>query len=515
MTNRKKFLYNGILLTIVGLSIKTVNLFFSAFVSRKIGAEAVGLFALIGSVYSFAVTFATSGINLTVTRLVAACVGENKNEEIRSVMFHAVKYALIFSGSAAATLFFGAGYFAGAVLHEPRAEAPLRVLAVSLIPIALSAVISGYFIGVKRIVKNALVQVLSQIFKIIMSVVLIVKMSSAGIEYGVMALCISGVLAELFSFLTAFLQYIFEPKYESQAERNLQFYKLASEALPLAFSSYIRSALLTLEHILIPRGLKKHGQNENEALSSYGLLHGMALPMVLYPMSPLSSFAGLLVPEFAECDAGGGTSRMKRICEEVIKTTLCYAAPCAVFIYLFSEELGYVIYSSYDAGYYIAMLAPVLPIMYLDHVTDAMLKGVGEQVYSMWVNISDSFLSIILVAVLIPKLGISGYAVVIIIMEAYNFILSFVRLRKRIKFSSKVLLSVIPPTFFAAVSAYVAKSAFRFSGKAAGPVWLILKMVFCISIFFALKLAADLIFRQRGNIGTNKTASYKQEWEFK
>ena len=89
MTNRKKFIYNGILLTIVGLAIKTVNLAFNAFISREVGAEALGLYTLIGTVYSFAITFATSGINLTVTRLVASVVGSGTKGEIRRIMQHA------------------------------------------------------------------------------------------------------------------------------------------------------------------------------------------------------------------------------------------------------------------------------------------------------------------------------------------------------------------------------------------------------------------------------------------
>ena len=99
----------------------------------------------------------------------------------------------------------------------------------------------------------------------------------------------------------------------------------------------------------------------------------MALPLVTYPMSPLSSFAGLLVPEFAEDMAAGRDRRMSSVASRALNLTLAYATLCTVFLYSFSEELGYLVYKSYDAGYYIAVLAPVVPIMFLDHVTDSML----------------------------------------------------------------------------------------------------------------------------------------------
>ena len=498
MTNRRKFFYNATLLTAVALSIRTVNLVFSAFISRKIGAEALGLYTLIGSIYAFAITFATSGINLTVTRLVAGAVGEGKNGEIPRIMRHAVGYALIFSCFAAVVLFVFAPYFAATVLKDARAEAPLRALAISLIPIALSACFSGYFIGVKKIIRSSLVQVSSQIFKISVTVILVINASGQGVAEATMALCVATTLSEIFTFVLSFFQFITTKKPNNKAYET-EFSAVTSVALPLAFSAYIRSALLTVEHVLIPRRLKLYGDSDAEALSSYGTLHGMALPVTLYPMTLLSSFSSLLVPEFAESEAAKNQKRLKRICEEVIRASLRFAAPVAVFIYLFAEEIGYCVYSSYSAGHYIAMLAPVIPIMYLDHVTDAMLKGVGEQVYSMWVNISDSLLSVFLIWILLPKMGISGYAVVIIVMEGYNFLLSFFRLKKRVKFSIKSLFSFALPLLEALLSALVSDSIFEFSGKLTSPILLVAKIVFAVCLFLALNLLENLFFNKNGH----------------
>ena len=140
------------------------------------------------------------------------------------------------------------------------------------------------------------------------------------------------------------------------------------------------------------------------------------------------------------------------------------------------------------------MLAPIVPIMYLDHVTDAILKGIGEQVYSMWVNIADSLLSVILVCILIPRIGILGYAVVIIIMEAFNFILSFVRLRKKIRFGVPVVKCIILPLFCSCVSAYLTKMLFVMCGSTATALWLVLKLLFALCIFFAIKIPLENLF---------------------
>lgn len=482
MTNRTKFFYNGLLLSAVGLCVRTVGLIFGAFVSRAIGAEGTGLYTLIMTVYSFAVTFAGSGISLTVTRLVASAIGEGKEDEVGGILRGALFYSLAFSMLASAVLFLGAGAFAERLLFDYRSRISLRILSFSLVPTALCAVFSGYFVGIKRVSCNAAVQIATQFTKIALTVLLVLKMSEYGTEAAVAALCIGISSSEIISFLLMILQFLLaRVKKRNNNKRGVIMKPVAGMALPLAFSAYIRSGLLTLEHILIPKRLSDRGENVSEALSAYGTLHGMALPLILYPISPLSSFSGMLVPEFAENK--GGACRMRRIATEVMNNTLAYAVAIAVFLYVFSEELGYIVYNSYEAGIYIALIAPIVPIMYLDHVTDSMLKGIGEHVYSMWVNISDSFLSVILVWFLIPKLGIAGYALVIIVMEAYNFILSILRLRKRVAFDISVRKSLLIPGAAAFLASYLSKRLFVMNGTVTTPLWLVMKIVFAISIF--------------------------------
>ena len=495
MTNRRRFFLNGILLTVVGLAIRSVSLGFNSFITQAVGAEGIGLFTLIGTVYSFAVTFATSGISLTVTRTVSSAIGEGREGEVRGILRSAIFYSMIFSLFASLVLFFGAPYFAYRVLDDGRCVTPLRILSASLVPIALSSVFSGYFVGVKRVARNAVVQVLGQAFKILITVSLVLKFAHLGVAAATVALCLSTSLTEISVFLVALLQFLFDKRRNlpKKSTRENHFGEVSKMALPLAVSAYIRSALLTLEHILIPKRLRDRGESHADSLASYGILHGMALPMLLYPMSPLSSFSGLLVPEFSESLARGEVERPRRLASEALNTTLCYSIAAMTFVILFSEELGYVVYKSYDAGRYIAMMAPVLPIMYLDHVADSMLKGIGEHVYSMWVNISDSLLSVGLVWFLIPRLGIDGYAVVIVAMEGYNFVLSAVRLHAKIKFKIQPLRYLLLPLAAALASAFISKRLFVKCGAMTAPVWLFLEILFAVCAFLAVYLAASYL----------------------
>ncbi len=497
MSRKKQFFKNGILLTLVALSMRGVGLFSSSYITGAVGAEGMGLYTLIMTLYGFALTFATSGISLTMTNLVAAAQGKG-DCAVSSVVRAGVLYALCFGGAATAALFLLAPFFGAGVLGDVRTVFPIRILAFSLLPEAILSVLTGYFVGVRRVTNNAALQVTAQVFKLSLTVLLVGRAGEQGIAAACVALAVSVTLTDAVTLLVALLQFLYARRGCARGEAGDSLIPVCHMAFPLAISAYLRSALLTIEHILIPKRLRLYGQSASASLASYGILHGMALPLVLYPMAPLTSFASLLVPEFAEANAADDRARCERMCEKTLRAALWYGIGIAAFLSLFSEELGHLFYHSAEAGRYIAMLAPVVPIMYLDHATDQMLKGIGEQVASMWINITDSLLSVVLVYLLLPVLGVWGYAVMIVGMELYNFLLSFRRLRRRIRFRLAPLSSVARPLFAALVSVYACDRLFLMNGTVTRLPWMLAKLLFCVCIYVGLSALLSIPFRKAG-----------------
>ena len=495
MVGKRKFIYNGIVLTLLGFAIRGVALFLGAYVASLIGAEGVGLQGLIATVYSFAVTFATSGVSLSVTRLVAASIGAGEGSKY--ILKGAFIYAFCFGLVASAVLFIFADFIGMVILADMRVASSLRILSLSLLPISLSAVISGYFVSVRRVVLNAIVQISGQIMRIALTVILLGRAAGGGISESIRALALGVTITEIVCFIIALIEFLIDVgvhRYPNKQGAGLS--EVSKMALPLALSAYVRAFLLSVEHNLIPRRLEDRGHSRSEALRSYGYLGGMALPIILFPMTPLSSFSGLLVPEFAESQGVSDQRRMERMTSLATEKALIYAITVAVFIFAFSEELGYVIYNTYTAGRYIGLLAPVIPIMYLDHVVDSILKGIGEHVYSMWVNILDSFLSVILVWAFIPIMGIYGYAIVIIIMECFNFLLSYVRLRKVIRFKLNVFRAVLMPALASIIAVTLAKMSFDFSGRGATWLWLCMQITFALTVCVAIMYASKTVLKE-------------------
>ncbi len=428
----KRIFWNAILLSAASLLMRTVSVSFQVYLSNRIGAESMGLFSLLSGVYGFALTLATSGIHLGVTRLVVEATGRKNEARVRGIMTKATLYAIGFGGLASLLLLLLAEPIGLYWLKDARTVSSLRLLSLSLPLISLSSAWGGYFTAVRRTYKNAAVQVLEQGLKIGFTMQLLVFLLPLGTEGSCCALVLGGALAEICSFLVELALYRLDrrrhfgklPKCPAAGEGRA----LVGITLPIALTTYIRSGLVTLQHILIPEGLRNSGASHSSALIAYGSIHSMALPVILYPAALIYSFSGLLVPELAESCVQHASRRIRYIISRVWSLAFFFSIGVAGILICFSAELGELLYPNTSAGAYIRLLAPLVPIMYLDSATDAMLKGMGEQVYSMNINILDALLSVLLVYFLVPRYGIDGYLVTIYISELFNTVFSITRL---------------------------------------------------------------------------------------
>ena len=140
MSRRRVFIKNGILLATVALLMRGVSLAFNSYITARIGAEGMGLLSLTMSVYGFAVTFATSGVSLAVTRLCAEALGRGETGDVRAIVRRATLYAVGFGGVASVVLFSFAGPIGLSWLGDARTVPSLRVLAFALVPIALATI---------------------------------------------------------------------------------------------------------------------------------------------------------------------------------------------------------------------------------------------------------------------------------------------------------------------------------------------------------------------------------------
>jgi stage V sporulation protein B len=507
MAKFKIFLKNTLLLTLTSLIMRTVGVYFNVYLTGRLGADGMGLFTLTGSVYGLAVTLATSAVTLASTRLVSEAMGESvdgkerESGRILAAMKVCIGYSLFFGTLAGGILLLLSAPIGRVILSDDRTIPSLQLLAISLPFVALTSALSGYFTAVRRVSKNAVTMIFEQGLRIGSTMLLLTLFTSGGLEKACLWVVAGGVIGNLFSFLYCFVLYLldlrkFHRKQTADTDEIAPMRKkLLGIALPVAFSSYLRQGLVTLEHLLIPWGLKKKGDSQTGALATYGIMQGMALPVVMFPYAFLSPFCNLLIPEVAEKRAAGDTVGVQEITRRVFRFVLAMGIGTAGIFLCLSSELGRVVANSREASIYIRLLAPLVPIMYLDTAVDSILKGLDEQLFCMRVNILDSALSVLVVLVLLPRVGIYGYIIEIFACELINASLSVMRLMQVLEVKLSPLMLIKPvAAIFAATT--IARFIFALLLPYAVNGWHLFLHICMIVLLYAAFLALPALLRQ-------------------
>lgn len=460
MRKLKAFLWQGILLTLTAFFIQAAGIAFNIYLSNKLGANGIGLFQLIMSIYSFAITFATAGIHLAATRLVAEEMSNHSPQGAKKAMHVCFTYSLLAGGLVTLLLCLLANYISVNWLHDIRCVSSLRTMALSIPFICATAALNGYFMAMRQIGKNASSQILGTFARVVLSILALSLLMPSGLEYACLAVALGGTAAEILSFLYSYILYRRDLRRHKQCRAPGKHIagRMLYITLPVTFSSCIRSGLNTLEQLMIPSGLQKSGLNSANALAQYGMVHGMAVPVIMFPSCFLYAFTSLLVPELTECLAQTQSKRIRTISTRVIELSLIYAIGVAGLLIAFADNISSIFFHTAQVAYYIKILAPLVVLMYLDHAVDCMLKGLNEQVYSMRYNIIDSVMSVTLVYLLLPPLGIHGYIIVLFASEMLNTSLSLNRLVKVANFKLKFGAWFLKPALAVTLSIFFVKS---------------------------------------------------------
>ena len=431
----KTFFINGIILTITSLILRCIGIFFNSYVSQKIGTEAIGLYGLIMSIYGFAITISLSGINLATTKIVAEELAVNNIENINKIVKKCLIFSLFFSCTSSILLIVFSPFICKTWLHGKISSVPFYIISISLPFISMSSCLTGYFSALRNTLKPASNQILEQLLKVILISILLNKFMPCGLEYICISLILGNITSEILSFLYIYILYKIDSHKFSTSIPTKSFYekRILEITIPIGLTSFIRSGLSTLKQVLIPLGFEKSGNTTKQALSNYGLISGMAMPLILFPNSVVLAFSSLLIPEYAEFYAKSDFTRIHRITKRIIKYTLIFSVTIAILLYKYASQLSYIMYKSTDVVTYIQLLSPLIPVMYLDGVVDAILKGLDKQTSVLKINILDLITSIFLIFTIIPKFGITGYIFTIYFSELLNFSLSFFSLQKKLK----------------------------------------------------------------------------------
>lgn len=371
-TLRTTVLTTASIVTALSIAERALGFLYRIVLSRLIGAEGLGLYQVALSLFSVFLTIGTGGIPITVSRLISKSKAENDLAGERSAVGAGVCLCLLLTLPAA--LFLGIFPQAASFLFsDERGITSFRILTIGLVFSSLYAVVRGSFWGNKRFLVPSILEIAEEAVMVIAGVLLLQNITS--VVDGANRASWAVVISYIFSFTaSALCFFLFGGKL---AKPNKQLKPLFRATLPItsvrASSSLVNSAVA----VLLPAMLVRAGASDTEALALFGIVSGMAVPVLFIPSTVIGSISLVLVPELSEDFYRKNTKRLNQNLSRGLSVTFLVAVCLIPFFYALGGDLGSLAFSEPLVGDFIKKGSLILLPMSLTMISTGMLNSMG------------------------------------------------------------------------------------------------------------------------------------------
>lgn len=422
------FVKNVLILTLTAILLRGMGIVFRIYISNKIGAEGMGLHQLIFSVYTLASALASSGISIVATRLISE-KGHGKNSA-RKIMHRAFVLGGFFGFLACALLFFGADTIANCWLCDARAALSLKILSLGLPFMSLSSCLKGYFLARRKAGVTSGSQIFEQLLRTGIVALLFCAIDTSDLTFACAAVVCGNAVSEAGALAYIYIGYRRDirklPVRDRAPSRILR--SLIGILLPVAFSSYLNTGLHTIENVTVPDALARCTLSRELALSQFGMLKGMALPLLFFPASFFGALSTLLIPEISDSRERGSMSSLRNAVSYTMLLTSVSSILIGGIFAVCGDTIARLVYNSPDVGIYLKVLGSIVPFMYAESITTGILNGLDCQQAILRYNIYNSVIRIVLITLVVPHFGMTAFLAIMIVSNIFTSCLSLKQL---------------------------------------------------------------------------------------
>ena len=414
MDNKYVLLKGTLLLTGAGFITKIIGFIYRIFLSQTIGAEGMGIYQLIFPIHTLCFALSVGGIQTAISRFTAARASLKNEQGARDIFVLSGALSTAVALIVSLILYENASWFAVHILLEERCTSLLKLMAFSIPMGTLHSCVNGYYYAKKKMSIPAASQLLEQCARVGVSYGLFLILTEQGLPITPM-LAVAGLVGgELVSMIFSLLVILWDYRKAGYRLRNLRspgtdMKEILAFSFPLTCSRLLVNILHSIESVLIPGHLRLYGLDNGSALSIYGVLTGMALPLILFPSAITNAVSTVLLPSVAEQQAVGNHQAIRRAIFLSAKYCLILGFLSTAFFFFAGDFLGLVLFKNEFAATFIKTLAFICPCLYLSGTLSGILNGLGAANQSFILNTLGLGVRIAFVFFIIPEYGIQGY----------------------------------------------------------------------------------------------------------
>ena len=339
--NKKQSFMAGVMtIMFAQIVIKVLGLLYRLVITNVpyFGDEGNGLYGAGFQIYMLLLSIATTGVPGAIAKLVSERIAVGKHREAHHIFKIAFALFAVIGIIGTSILYLGAEVIASKWIGNPAVEGVLKALAPSIVFVAISAVIRGYFNGMYNMKATSNSQMLEQLFKSLLTIgfvlgvykIFTVQPENLASFFNITEDTVTQVMAtvaNLASTVAAAIGlgylYLFYARRKKEIwkninESNIQYKPLATKqivktilalSIPMSLASIVSAinrnvdtftVINGLTEMLIAQGTMAYDLVINEATRLYGILSGKVDMLIGLPLSINIAFATALVPAVSE-----------------------------------------------------------------------------------------------------------------------------------------------------------------------------------------------------------------------
>lgn len=422
---KKNIILKGtLILTAAGIISRLLGFFYRIFLIKYIGSEGLGLYQMVFPLLSVCLSVSCGGISLAIARFCARYISHKNYSMAGKTLFIGTGMSLLISFICILLLYPISDLIAIYIFNEGRCVYLIRIILFTLPFSVIHLSITSYYMGNQNTYIPALSQLVEQLARIL-CVYIICMVRTCENKPITAATGILGILAGEIASSLLCITVCRVPFSDIKARGNLTIIKnLLDMAVPISLNRVILSLLHSAEAIMIPYMLRLYGLGTSESLETYGILSGMAFPLVMLPQTLINAFASMLLPAVS----GDDGSKSKASLNSTIKTAyhLCLSVGifCLGVFIIWGNEACIILFNEPRAGYFVKAFAWMCPFLYLQTSLSSILNGLSRTKTTLFIDVVSHLLQIFIIILLIPRIGITGFLIAFLFGQCIMAILN-------------------------------------------------------------------------------------------
>lgn len=420
-------LYGTMLLTITGLVSQGLGFLYRIALSRLIGAEVMGLYQLIMPVYSVLLSVTAVGLTAAVSHLSSTYHALDNRRAAGQTLSTSLKLFLLLIGALAVVVLLFYDPISVYLLGDARTQLGLVLLLPCIALTGVENLHKHFFYGAGNVRPPAVTELLEQFIRTGAVLGLLLVFLPQTPERTVGLIVLGMVICEVFSAVTllALYQRVKRRGLSGNGEsRGTIRRRIAAIAVPIGFNALAGNLMGAANSVLIPSRLVAGGATASEAMSAFGVLCGMTLPMLMLPTAFLGALGLMLVPNLAESAALGKKQAIRDSIHGAMSATSAISLPAMAMLVVLGPAIGKALFREPTVGDYLLPLAAAVALDCYRTVFACALNGVGKQPVTARISIFCGGVQLLFTVATVKNWGLAGYVAGFVVSDLLGALLT-------------------------------------------------------------------------------------------